>query len=403
MRAANGRPNVGRNDEEAEMSGSAERFQTVIIGGGQAGLAAGYYLKRQGHHFVILDAGERVGDSWRARWPSLRLYSPSQLDGLPGMPFPAPRHSWPTANEFADYLEAYATHFDLPVQNGVQVDRLSRNLDQYVVTAGERRFAADNVVVATGVMQRPVVPDYATELDSRITQLHSFDYRGPEQLQKGPVLLVGGSHSGTDIAFELSSAHETILVGRDTGQIPVPLASRRMRLAWPVLKFLWTRVLTMDTPIGRKIRHEIRTQGGPAIRYKTPDLQAAGVERVFVRMAGVEDGRPVLDDGRVLDVSNVIWCTGFRPDYGWIDLPLEYEDGGFPRQYRGAAASLPGLYFVGMLFLHSFSSMLVLGAGRDAKRVVEQIAARSKQQTAASPDEATLVWNGVVAQTERSS
>ncbi len=357
------------------MSTRAEQFQTVIVGGGQAGLAAGYYLKRQGQSFVILDAGERVGDSWRERWPSLRLYSPAQLDGLPGLPFPAPRHSWPTTDEFADYLESYAKRFDLPVRTGVHVDRLSEDGDRYVVTAGEQRFEADNVVVATGVMQVPVVPEFANELDPCIKQLHSVDYRSPAQLQEGPVLVVGAAHSGSDIAFELSPDHETILIGRDTGQIPVPLASRRMRLAWPVMKFMATRVLTVDTPLGRKMRPEIRAHGGPLIRYKTPDLLSAGVERVFVRMAGVLDGLPVLDDGRVLKVSNVIWCTGFKSDYSWIGLPLEYEDG-YPRQYRGAVASHPGLYFVGMLFLHSFSSMLILGAGRDAKRVAQHIASR---------------------------
>jgi putative flavoprotein involved in K+ transport len=357
------------------MSTRAEQVQTVIVGGGQAGLAAGYYLKRQGQSFVILDAGERVGDSWRERWPSLRLYSPAQLDGLPGVPFPAPRHSWPTTNEFADYVESYAKRFDLPVRTGVHVDRLSKDGDRYVVTAGEQRFEADNVVVATGVMQVPVVPEFANELDPRIRQLHSVDYRSPAQLQEGPVLVVGAAHSGSDIAFEVSPNHETILIGRDTGQIPVPLASRRMRLAWPVMKFMATRVLTVDTPIGRKMRPEIRAHGGPLIRYKTPDLLAAGVERVFIRMAGVQDGLPVLDDGRVLEVSNVIWCTGFKSDYSWIDLPLEYEDG-YPSQYRGAVASHPGLYFVGMLFLHSFSSMLILGAGRDAERVAKHIAVR---------------------------
>jgi putative flavoprotein involved in K+ transport len=360
------------------MSGTAEQFQTVVIGGGQAGLGTGYYLGRQGGSFVILDAGERVGDSWRGRWPSLRLYSPARLDGLPGLRFPAPPHSWPTTNEFADYLEAYARRFDLPVRTQVRVDRLYKRGDRFVVTAGEQRFEADNVVVATGGMQAPVVPEFADELDPRITQLHSLEYRGPEQLQEGPVLVVGAAHSGSDIAFELASTHETVLVGRDTGQIPLPLESRRMRLAWPVMKFMATRVLTVDTPMGRKMRPKIRAQGGPLLRHKTPDLLAAGVERLFVRMAGVDDGLPVLEDGRVLDVSNVIWCTGFRPDYSWIDLPLDYDDG-YPRQYRGAAASVPGLYFVGMIFLHSFSSMLIVGAGRDAKQVANQIAARSKE------------------------
>jgi putative flavoprotein involved in K+ transport len=366
------------------MSESHEQFDTVVVGGGQAGLAAGYYLKRHGRDFVILDAGQRVGDSWRERWRSLRLYSPARLDALPGMPYPAPPNSWPSATEFADYLESYAEQLELPVRTGVAVDRLSREGDRYVVTAAERRFEADDVVVATGVKQQPKAPEFASELDPRIRQLHSFDYRGPEQLQDGPVLVVGAAHSGSDISYELSATHETILVGRDTGQIPVPLESRRMRVAWRGMTFMANRVLTVDTPMGRKMKEKLRAHGGPLLRHKTSDLRAAGVERVFARMAGVENGLPVLDDGRVVDVANVIWCTGFRPDYGWIDLPLEY-DGAYPKQYRGAAAGSPGLYFVGMPFLHSFSSMLIVGTSRDARRVVDHLVARPNRRGAEVP------------------
>lgn len=384
MAGARFQPTVEPIDEEAEMSGTHEQFDTVVIGGGQAGLAAGYYLKQRGREFIILDAGERVGDSWRERWPSLRLYSPAWLDGLPGMPYPAPRNSWPSANEFADYLESYAERLELPVRMRVLVDRLSKEGDRYVVTAGEQRFEADNVVVATGVKQKPKTPEFANELDPRIRQLHSSEYRGPEQLQDGPVLVVGAAHSGSDISYEVSATHETILVGRDTGQIPVPLASRRMRVAWPVMRFMATRVLTVDTPMGRKMKAKLRAHGGPLLRYKTSDLLAAGVERVYARTAGVDNGLPLLDDGRVLDVANVIWCTGFRPDYGWIDLPLEYE-GAYPKQYRGAVAASPGVYFVGMMFLHSFSSMLIIGTGRDAKRVVDHLVARVKRRGAEAP------------------
>jgi putative flavoprotein involved in K+ transport len=355
---------------------ATEQLETVIIGGGQAGLAAGYHLKRQGQSFLILDAGDRVGDSWRERWPSLRLYSPARYDGLPGMAFPAPRHSSPMGYEMADYLEAYAKRFDLPIRTGIHVDGLSREGERYVVSASDKRFEADNVVLATGVMQEPVVPEFASQLDPRITQLHSFDYRSPAQLQEGAVLVVGAAHSGGDIALEVAGEHRTVLCGRDTGQIPLRLESRRMRLAWPVMRFLATRILTVDTPLGRKLRSKIRAHGGPLLRVKRADLAAAGVERVFERMVGVQDGLPMLADGRVLEVTNVIWCTGFRPDYSWIDLPLENEDG-YPRQYRGAVPSLPGLYFVGMLFLHSFSSMLILGAGRDAKRVAKHIESRA--------------------------
>jgi putative flavoprotein involved in K+ transport len=374
----------GRSDL-AEPGDGAECLETVIIGGGQAGLAAGYHLTRRGRPCLVLDANECVGDSWRKRWPSLRLYSPARYDGLPGMRFPAPRHSFPTGNDMANYLEAYARRFELPVRNGVIVDGLFKDGDRYVVTAGARRFEAENVVVATGVMQSPVIPPFAAELDPDIRQLHSSDYRSPAQLQEGPVLVVGASHSGADIAFEVAGAnHQTLLSGRDTGQIPFRIESRSARLIWPVLRFVATRVLTSSTPLGRKVGPELRSQGGPLLRVKSADLQAAGVERVVGKVVGVEHGLPVLEDGRVVEVSNVVWCTGFENDFDWIRLPVVGDDG-YPNQRRGVVLSAPGLYFVGLVFLHSFSSMLILGAGRDAGYVAKHIVSKRANGRRAEP------------------
>jgi putative flavoprotein involved in K+ transport len=353
-----------------------ERFDTVVVGGSQAGLAIGYHLAKRGRSFVILDASKRIGDSWRKRWDSLRLYSPASYDGLPGMRFPARRASFPTAHEMADYLEAYATRFELPVRTRTAVDALTNNGEHYVVTTGERRFEADTVVVATGVMQKPVVPSFASELDPPITQLHSSDYRNLSQLQEGAVLVVGASHSGADIAYEAASEHETILSGRDTGQIPASVETRRGRLGFRGLFFVGSHVLTVDTPLGRKMRPHIRHGGAPLLRYRRKDLLAAGVERVLARTVSVQDGVPVLDDGRVLDVRNVIWCTGFRPDYSWIRVPFEMGEDGYPVQYRGVVDSAPGLYIVGMLFLHSFASMLIAGTSMDAERVAKHIASQ---------------------------
>ena len=355
---------------------ATEVFDTVIVGGGQAGLATGYHLAKRGRSFVILDAGERVGDPWRNRWDSLRLYSPAGYDGLPGMPFPAKRTSYPTTHEVADYLETYASHFSLPVRSATPVDALTDEGERYVVSAGEQRFEADNVVVATGVMQKPYTPEFASELDPGITQLHSNDYRNLSQLQKGSVLVVGASHSGSDIAFEAAPRHHTILSGTDTGQIPVRVDTRRGRMGFRVLFFAGSHLLTMDTPMGRKMRAEIRHHGGPLLRHRRKDLLAAGVERTLARTVGVRDGLPVLDDGRVVDVRNVVWCTGFRPDFSWIDVPFAKEDDGYPVQYQGAVDSAPGLYFVGLLFLHSFASMLIGGTGKDAERVARHIAAQ---------------------------
>jgi len=354
--------------------GGVEHVETLIVGGGQAGLATAYHLTRRGLSCLLLDANERIGDSWRKRWPTLRLYSPARNDELPGMAFPAPPHSFPSGNEMADYLEAYAARFELPVRSGVRVDALSKAGDRYAITSGARRFEADNVVVATGVFDTPVVPEFAGELDPSIRQLHSNEYRSPAQLQEGPVLVVGAAHSGADIAFEVAGDHPTLLSGRDTGQLPFPVDGRVARAALPLMRFMATRVLTVKTPIGRKMRPGIRSHGGPLLRIRADDLLAAGVERV-ARTAGVVDGLPVLEDGRVVEATNVVWCTGFRNDYGWIRFPLPTGEDGFPEQYQGVVESLPGLYFVGLLFLHSFSSMLILGAGRDAGRVAKHIAA----------------------------
>jgi putative flavoprotein involved in K+ transport len=359
-----------------ESSRDATRhFDTIVIGGGQAGLAVGYHLKQRNQSFAILDANERIGGSWRTRtWDSLRLFTPARFDGLPGFPFPAPGSSFPTARETADYLETYAERFELPVLSATRVDRLSKADGRYVAQCGDRRFSADNVVVATGFYGRPAVPALAAQLDPRITQMHSSEYRSPAQLQPGDVLLVGAGNSGADIAMELARSRRTWLSGRDKGQVPIRIESRRARVVVPILWLIASRVLTVRTPIGRKVRPHVLENGAPLIRVKSADLRAAGVERVPKTVA-VRDGRPVLEDGRVLDVANVIWCTGFRHDYEWIDVDV-FGDDAQPVHARGVA-SQPGLYFVGLDFLYSFTSENVGGVGRDARYIAKQIVARA--------------------------
>ncbi len=353
-----------------------QSYHTIVIGAGQAGLSTGYFLKQQGRDFIILDANERVGDSWRKRWDSLRLFTPARYDGLVGMPFPAPPHAFPTRDEMADYLEAYADRFQLPVRTGVRVERLSRQGDRFLVRAGELRLDAANVVVAMSSYQEPKVPAFAGELDAGIVQLHSSDYRNPAQLQDGGLLIVGAGNSGSELAMELARRHETWMSGRDTGHLPFRIegTAARLLLIRLVLRVLFHRVLTVNTPLGRKVRPAVLARGGPLIRVKPEDLAAAGVRRV-PRTAGVRDGLPVLADGRVLKVTNVIWCTGFRPGFSWIDLPIHGEHE--PVHERGVVPEFPGLYFVGLHFLATFSSSMIHGVKRDARYIAEQIAARS--------------------------
>jgi putative flavoprotein involved in K+ transport len=353
----------------------AERYDTVVIGGGQAGLKAGYYLARTGRPFVILDAHERVGDAWRKHWDSLRLFTPARFNGLPGWRFPARPYSFPTKDEMADYLEAYAKKFDLPVRHGVTVDRVARHGDRFVITAGEVNFEANNVIVATGANRVPMTPAFAAELDDRIVQMHSGQYKNPSQLRDGGVLVVGVGNSGAEIAYELVATRPTWLAGKESGQVPVPHGGKRMRVMFPLIRFIGHFVLSYGTPIGRKDIPKLRTKADQLIRRRTKDLAAAGIERV-PRVAGVRDGLPLLADDRTLDVANVVWCTGYRQDYSWIDLPA-FELDGEPIHTRGVSKE-PGLYFVGLSFQYSFSSEALPGRGRDAEFVVKHLVNRDR-------------------------
>jgi putative flavoprotein involved in K+ transport len=350
-------------------------LNTVVIGGGQAGLAIGHYLKKQGREFVILDAAGRIGDAWRGRWDSLRLFTPAALSGLPGMPFPFRSGYFPTKDETADYLEEYAEKFDLPVHLGRRVDALRRESGGYVVSAGQERYLTENVVVATGSCGVPRVPEFAQRLDSSIAQLHSSAYRDRRQIPEGDVLVVGAGNSGAEISLELAASHRTYLSGRDTGNVPGGVHGQHLPghilLAW-LIGWRIIGCFTADTRLGRKGREFSRTQGLPLVRFSPTDLIEAGVERV-PSVEGVADGKPVLADGRTLDVTSVVWATGFKPDFGWIELPVFGEDG-YPLQHHGVVDAAPGLYFLGLPFQHTFLSDTVGGVGNDARHVADHLA-----------------------------
>ncbi len=271
----------------------------------------------------------------------------------------------------ADYLLAYATHNRAPIEHRVRVDSLDRSEGSFALAAGDRRYEASEVVVTTGFLSAAFVPPFADTLDPGIRQLHSLAYRDPGSAHGASVLVVGGGNSGVEIALELAQAGRRVSLAGPSTYLP---RIARVRDGGPFFAFA-RRVLTLKTPIGRRMRDQMGGHGSaPVIRVRQSDLDRAGVERV-ARVEGVRDGRPILVDGRVLEVDSVVWCTGFRPAFDWIHLPV-LGPGGLPRHERGVVATEPGLSFVGLPFQTGFLSPLVGGVGADAAEIVDGIATR---------------------------
>jgi putative flavoprotein involved in K+ transport len=346
-----------------------ERYELIVIGGGQAGLALGYWLNQHDIDFLILDANGRVGDSWRKRWDSLRLFTPAKYSGLPGLAFPGDPYHLPARDEVADYLEWYAQVFDLPVCGGVEVKRVSRSTRGFEIETSDIAYEADNVVIATGPFQTPRIPEVAKRLDHRIVQLHSSEYRNPARLPDGPALVVGAATSGAQIAVELAKSRDVMLAGRSVGSMPRRVLGRDL--------FDWLYLTVMrpgaDSALGRRIRRNVLGGTDALIGMTEKDIETAGVRRVG-RVTDVRDGKPVLSDATVADVRSIVWATGFRPDFSWIDAPVFGADG-LPAHRRGATG-VPGLFFLGLRFQHRLNSSLIGGVGRDARFIARAIASR---------------------------
>jgi putative flavoprotein involved in K+ transport len=289
------------------------------------------------------------------------------------MAFPAPARYLPLKDEVADYLEAYAKQFSLPVRLNTWVESVTHDGDHYTITTSGRSYQANFVVIATGAFHTPYVPAFHTGLDSNIQQLHSSEYRNPDQLQAGAVLVVGAGNSGVQIAIELAETRRVWLSGRSTGTIPRQLLGKDI--------FWWlTRTLFKITIDPRLEQVASKVRGGDAIYTDVAaSLARSGAERV-TRTEGVKGGKPMLEDGRVLEVANVVWSTGFRPDYRWISLPV-FNKSGYPNHYRGVVKNAAGLYFVGLPGLSRLNSSLLGGVGGDAEYVAAHIAAHHKKAT----------------------
>lgn len=361
-------------------------IDTVVIGGGAAGLHLGKRLRDLGIDFVILDGRPRIGDTWRERYRSLRLFTPRSLAELPGLGLDIGYFDFPTGAQFADYLERYAERFALPVRCGVRVVSLAGTAGRFrLETSSGDVILSDRVVVATGEHAVPVTPDFAARLDRGIRQLHSLSYVGADDLAPGPVLVVGAGNSGTDIALEAANAgHAVTIAGRHPGQVPVDIDTRIGNLmSRPFIRRM--RRTTIDTAKGRAMRDKLRGHGINLVRNKLADLDRAGIRRV-PRIAGVDaEGHPVTAEGVVVDAATVVWCTGSVPELGWIRIDGVFDETGWPDQYRGIARSVPGLAFLGLPFEYSMASSTLMGMGADADYLAETLFAPASTEAALSP------------------
>jgi putative flavoprotein involved in K+ transport len=377
--------NPGSSDS---YDGSAQHLDVAVIGGGQAGLAIGYFVRQHGYGLVILERASELAPAWRERWDSLTLFTSRRYSALPGLPFPGDPDGYPTRDEVIGYLEHYAETFELPVELNSEVKKLERSDDgRFGLELDRRTITADQVVVATGPFQTPYVPKLVEKLDGDVFQRHAVGYRRPGDVSKGIALVVGGGNTGFQIAKELSATHEVVLaIG--SKQKPLPQRVLGRDLFWWLTK---TRLLnkTVESRLGRKLSTRDTLIGSSPGEM----TKRYGVE-VKPRLVDAEGRRVRFEDGSELEVDAVIWATGYRPDYSWIKRPIFDEDGRL--RHRRGVTDVPGLHFLGLTWQHTRGSALIGFIKDDAEFIAERIA--EYQQSKAQPADETAVGAGTPAQ-----
>jgi putative flavoprotein involved in K+ transport len=342
------------------------KYNVIIIGGSQAGLSMGFFLRNSNLSYIILDRSSEVGESWKDRYDSLKLFTPSYLSTLPGLSIERSSNLYPTKDQIADYLKRYAQKYSLPLQLNTEVQRVYIKNNEFVVETSKGEMAAHNVVVASGPFQKPQIPGFSSQLSDRISQIHSSEYKNPCQLKEGTALVIGGGNSGAQIAVELAKVMEVYLsVGHKMMYLPQDLGNKS--IFWYLDK-LGVYKASQNSMVGRMMQRK----PDPIFGFELKGLIKNKTIKLKPRAISSEGDAIMFQDGSRLNVDNIIWATGYQPDYNWIEIPNLISDQGYPIHQRGVT-SQRGLFFLGLPWLHNRSSALIQGVGKDSEYLYEYL------------------------------
>ncbi|PFN05820.1 MULTISPECIES: flavin-containing monooxygenase [Bacillus cereus group] len=341
-------------------------LDVIIVGAGQAGLAMGYYLRQGNYKFVLLDGEKRIGDSWRNRYDSLQLFTPRGYCALPGMNLNGNQNEFPSKDEIANYLEAYAKHFSIPVRLNITVLKIRKKGNEFEVYTPKEILQSKRVIIASGAFQRPFIPAMSQNFSNDIFQIHSSQYHSPKQIPEGPVLVVGGGNSGTQIATELAASREvTIATSQPFTFLPLTIIGRSM--------FTWLEKIGLlyagtNTRRGRWFQK----RKDPIFGFECKELIRNGGITVKPKVISTLQDKVIFSDSSTCHIQNVIWSTGFIPNYEWIEVKGALNQAGLPIHTRGVSG-VRGLYYIGLPWQHQRGSALLCGVGRDAEFVFSMI------------------------------
>jgi putative flavoprotein involved in K+ transport len=341
-------------------------YDVLVLGAGQAGLSMGYFLKRTKLNFLILDKGSEIGESWRNRYDSLTLFTPRTYSSLPGLSLKGEEKQYPTKDEMSDYLSMYAKAFSLPIQLDTSVSKLDKVEDHFRLYTNNGEFQSKNVIVATGPFQEPYIPESSQHLSENILQLHSSQYKKPSQLQDGTTLVVGGGNSGAQIAVEISHVRKVYLsVGQPLRYLPQDIGSKSI--------FWWFDKLgVLKANVNSKVGQFIKNKSDPIFGFELKAQLKSEDIILKPRVTPADRNGVSFKDAASLEVSNIIWSTGFKSSYSWINIPSIINEKGMPIHNRGIT-SIEGICFLGLPWQYRRGSALLQGVGYDAEYLIKKL------------------------------